>query len=303
MFRSSISFGRKGAVLNAISAIDIALWDIIGKATNQPVYKLLGGKTKDRIRVYASNLHAVDLDILAEEAADYVQRGFTAMKLRFGWGPSDGRPGMRKNIELVRTVRETVGDDIDIMGECAMGWGDIEYTIEMARRLEPYNMKWIEEPLLADDLIGYAKVTAASPIPIAAGETEFTKWGFRELLERHAVDIVQPDIYRVGGITEAQKVSALAQVYNAPVIPHGVGAPQLHFIMANDNCPLAEYAPLSRRELEAMGLTEEDRSGWGYLRGEPLAKDGYIELPDAPGFGVELDEEVIERITVTRKKL
>src|SRR6516225_5232114 len=154
MFRSSINYGRKGVAVEAISAIDIALWDLMGKAVGQPVYNLLGGKTRECIRVYASRLYARDdLELLAREAAAFRAKGFTALKQRLGFGPADGPEGMRKNLELIRTVREAVGPDVDLMADAYMGW-DVPYAIRMIRMLEDAGMdlRWVEEPVIPDDI-------------------------------------------------------------------------------------------------------------------------------------------------------
>jgi L-rhamnonate dehydratase len=151
MYRKTIAFGRKGIGMVAISAVDIALWDVLGKAAQQPVYRLLGGRTKARIPVYASRLYSTPLDELAAEARRYKQNGYLAMKLRFGWGPADGAEGMRRNLDLVRTVREAVGDGIDIMADAYMGW-TLDYAKRMLPLLEPFNLRWLEEPVIPDDI-------------------------------------------------------------------------------------------------------------------------------------------------------
>src|SRR2546423_1100250 len=157
MYRKTMAFGRKGIGMAAISAIDIALWDILGKSAKQPVYRLLGGRTKPRIPVYASRLYSVALEELAAEAKRYKQDGYKAMKLRFGWGPTDGAEGMQRNVALVRTVREAVGDGIDVMADAYMGW-TLDYAKRMLPLLEPFNLRWLEEPVIPDDIHGYAEL-------------------------------------------------------------------------------------------------------------------------------------------------
>jgi len=222
MFRESINYGRKGMAIEAISAIDIALWDIMGKATGQPVYNLLGGRTRERIRAYASRLYATeDLDALAAEAQAFVDQGFTAMKQRFGYGPRDGVAGMRRNMELIKTVREVIGPDVELAADAYMGW-DVNYAIRMIHMLEDAGMQlaWVEEPVMPDDVEGYAQIAAACDTLISGGEHEFTRYGFRELIDRRAVDIVQIDVNRAGGITEARKIWAIAAAHDLPVRPH-----------------------------------------------------------------------------------
>lgn len=293
MYRSTVNIGRKGFVLEAISGIDIALWDIMGKATNQPVYNLLGGRTRERIRAYASRLYAMrDLDQLAELARGYVSAGFTAVKMRFGYGPEDGRAGMRQNEALVRTVREAIGPDVELMADAYMGW-TANYAIEMIRRLEDYDLAWVEEPLLPDDPDGYARIRASVRTPIAGGEHEFTRWGFKALIEKGAVDIAQPDVNRVGGITEARKIWALASAHHLPVVPHSGNFHNLHLIMAHLNSPLAEYFPPDVRDGDTF-FSE-------LFVGEPVAKDGYITLSERPGLGVELNPALLEEFQVHPK--
>jgi len=289
MYRSTARFGRKGAVVSAISAIDIALWDIIGKALGQPVYNLLGGRTKERIPVYASRLYALeDLDALQEEARGYVRQGFRAMKQRFGFGPKDGIRGMKRNVELVRRVREAIGDEVDLMADAYMGW-NVAYTLEMAGRLREFDLRWIEEPLMPDELDGYSRLVRESPIRISMGEHEYTRYGFKELIDRRCADILQPDTNRVGGITEARKIYALAAAADIPVVPHSNEAHNLHLITANFGSPIAEYFP----------RTDPDTGNelfWRVFRGEPVARDGFIEPSRAPGLGVEIDEEQIGQL-------
>ncbi len=229
MFRSSINYGRKGVAIEAISAVDIALWDLLGKALGQPVYNLLGGRTRDRIRVYASRLYARnDLEKLGREAAAFVAQGFTALKQRFGYGPADGAMGMRKNLELIRSVRNAVGPDIELAADAYMGW-DVPYAIRMIRTIEDagLNLHWVEEPVIPDDIDGYARIRRSVRTPISGGEHEFTRYGFRELIRREAVDILQPDVNRVGGITEARKIWAMAAAEGLRVIPARRATPQL----------------------------------------------------------------------------
>ncbi len=177
----------------------------MGKATGQPVYNLLGGRTRERIRAYASRLYATeDLDALAAEAQAFVDQGFTAMKQRFGYGPRDGVAGMRRNMELIKTVREVIGPDVELAADAYMGW-DVNYAIRMIHMLEDAGMQlaWVEEPVMPDDVEGYAQIAAACDTLISGGEHEFTRYGFRELIDRRAVDIVQIDVNRAGGITDA----------------------------------------------------------------------------------------------------
>ena len=170
MYRKTMAFGRKGIGMVAISAVDIALWDILGKSAKQPVYRLLGGRTKPKIPVYASRLYSTPLDELARESKKYKDEGYKAMKLRFGWGPTDGAEGMQKNLALVRTVREAVGDGVDIMADAYMGW-NLDYAKRMIPLLEPLNLRWLEEPVIPDDIHGLAELKKIGRIPIAERRT------------------------------------------------------------------------------------------------------------------------------------
>ena len=270
MYGKTMAFGRKGIAMVAISALDIALWDILGKAAKQPVFRLLGGKTKRRIPVYASRLYSVELSELAAQARRYKEDGYKAMKLRFGWGPADGAAGIQRNLDLVRTVRDAVGNEIDVMADAYMGW-TLDYAKRMLALLEPFHLRWLEEPVVPDDIQGYAELRSYQRIPVAGGEHEFTLYGFRELLEARAVDYIQFDTNRVGGITQARKISALAEAYSVPVIPHAGQMHNYHIVMASLNSPMAEYFPI-------VDVEVGNELFWYIFRGEPKAKDGYIEL-------------------------
>ena len=291
MYRKTMAFGRKGIGMVAISALDIALWDVLGKSAKQPVFRLLGGRTKTRIPVYASRLYATELGKLAVEAKRYKDEGYRAMKLRFGWGPADGAHGMQRNVELVRTVRESIGDDIDLMADAYMGW-NLDYAKRMLPLLEPFDLRWLEEPVIPDDVQGYTQLKSYSRIPIAGGEHEFTLYGFRDLLEARAVDYIQFDTNRVGGITQARKIAALAEAYSVPVIPHAGQMHNYHVVMASLNSPMAEYFP--RVDVEVG-----NELFWYIFRGEPSAKGGSIDLDDnVPGLGLTIDEAGLEQFEV-----
>jgi L-rhamnonate dehydratase len=288
MYRKTIAFGRKGIGMAAISAVDIGLWDILGKSAKQPVYRLLGGRTKSRIPVYASRLYSSPLDQLAAEANRYKQEGYKAMKLRFGWGPIDGAAGMRKNVDLVQTVRETVGDDIDVMADAYMGW-TLDYAKRMLPLLEPFNLRWLEEPVIPDDVGGYAELRRRSSIPIAGGEHEFSLYGFRDLIDAKAVDYIQFDTNRVGGISQARKIAALAEAHSIPVIPHAGQMHNYHVVMASLNSPVAEYFPV-------VDVEVGNELFWYIFKGEPKAKDGFIDLDESiPGLGLTIDEEALSQ--------
>ena len=284
MYRKTMAFGRKGIGMVAISAVDIALWDLLGKSAKQPVFRLIGGRTKQRIPVYASRLYATELDDLAAEAHNYKDQGFKAMKLRFGWGPVDGAAGMQRNIDLVRTVREAVGDGIDVMADAYMGW-TLDYAKRMLPLLEPFHLRWLEEPVIPDDIHGYAELKSYGGIPIAGGEHEFTLAGFRDLLATRALDYIQFDTNRVGGITQARKIAALAEAHGVPVIPHAGQMHNYHVVMASFNSPMAEYFPI-------VDVEVGNELFWYLFAGEPKATDGNIDLSDdVPGLGLTIQDD------------
>ena len=295
MYRATIPFGRKGAAIEAISAVDIALWDIAGKETGKPVYELLGGPVKDEVPCYASNLHPVDHDKLAREAVDYVEAGFDAMKTRFQYGPEAGRKGMEANEEVIATVRDAVGDEIEIAADAYMGWS-VRYAKKMARRLEKYDLAWLEEPVIPDDIDGYAEIRESTSVPISGGEHEFTRWGHRDLLEAGAVDVLQPDVHRVGGISEMKKIADVAETYDVPMIPHVGTNPTLHVIAASTNAPMAEYFPIPSW-YEPPEERESTYSDAIYAN-PPQADDGAIPLPDRPGVGAEFNYEALDHFEV-----
>ncbi|HTF43430.1 MAG TPA: L-rhamnonate dehydratase [Terriglobales bacterium] len=291
MYRKTIPFGRKGIGMVAISAVDIALWDLLGKSARQPVYRLLGGRTKPRIPVYASRLYSVNLSELAAEAGRYKEQGYRAMKLRFGWGPADGAAGMQRNLALLRTVREAVGDGIDVMADAYMGW-TLDYAKRMLPLLEPFQLRWLEEPVIPDDIHGYAELKSSGRIPIAGGEHEFTLYGFRELLEARALDYIQFDTNRVGGITQARKIAALAEAHSVPVIPHAGQMHNYHLVMASLNSPMAEYFPV-------VDVEVGNELFWYLFQGEPRAQNGYVQLDDnTPGLGLTINEPGLEQFEV-----
>ena len=292
MYRRTMAFGRKGVAMTAISAVDIALWDLLGKSAKQPVYRLLGGRTKPRIPVYASRLYAMPLDQLRIEAQRYKDHGYKAMKLRFGWGPVDGAEGMQRNVELVRTVREVVGDGIDLMADAYMGW-TLDYAKRMLPLLEPFHLRWLEEPVIPDDTRGYKELKAYGRMPIAGGEHEFTIFGFRELLETNALDYIQFDTNRVGGISQARKISAMAEAYQIPVVPHAGQMHNYHVVMASLNSPMAEFFP-------KVDVEVGNELFWYIFDGEPVPAEGYIDLDEStPGLGLSVNEESLKRFKIT----
>ena len=281
MYRRTLPFGRKGIGMTAISAVDLAIWDAKGKILGQPVFKLLGGRTKPKLEVYASRLYSQPLDTLFTEAKSYADQGFKSIKLRFGWGPKDGLAGLRNNVDLVRTAREAVGDSVDIMADAYMGW-NVEYAKRMLRMLTPYDLRWVEEPVIADDLHGYAALKAMNLVAISGGEHEYSLAGFRQALDLKAFDIAQFDVNRVGGITAAKKIADLCEAHDVLVIPHAGQMHNYHLSMSSYAAPISEYFP-------QVPVEVGNELFWYIFDGEPVAQDGFVQLSDTePGFGLTL---------------
>ena len=284
MYRSAIH-GRKGETMMAISAVDLALWDLKGKLLNAPVYELLGGPSRDKIRAYASMLgYSLEPDRVTQRAREVVEKGYKATKWFFRHGPTEGAEGMRKNLELIQTVRKAVGPDVDIMFDAWSSW-DVPYTVRMAELAAEYRPRWFEEPVMPDMIPQYAEIRRAlRSVSISGGEHEYTRWGIKALLDAEAVDILQPDPTWAGGLTEMVRICALASVYGIPVIPHHGGIASLHLIASQPltTCPIQEWL-IQHGAREQLFLDH---------RIEPV--EGHIELPDRPGLGLALDDDVIE---------
>ena len=284
LYRSSVH-GRKGPTMMAISAIDCAIWDLKGRWANAPVYRLLGGPTRTEIPAYASMLgFSIEPDQAAQRAMDIVDEGYRAMKWFFRDGPADGREGMERNLTLVREIRDAVGDDVDIMLDCWMSW-DVPYTIKMATLLEEYEPRWLEEPVMPDKIESYAEIRRWVNVPISGGEHEYTRWGLKQLMDAQAVDVLQPDIYWCGGITETLKICAIASTYDLPVVPHGHSSNATAHLIASQPanlCPIQEY------------LLKWNTIHQWFLKTPITPQGGLIELPDTPGLGMDLDESKIE---------
>jgi len=275
---------RKGYEMMAISAVDCALWDIRGKFFGQPVYRLLGGPTRSEIPAYASMLGYSHESAKVRERAQWaVEQGFRAQKWFFRHGPSDGLEGMAKNVALIRTVREAVGPNVEIMVDCWMGW-DTTYAVRMLERIAEYNPRWLEEPVPPDRLGDLAAIRRASRVPIATGEHEYTRWGFLELLKADAVDVIQADPDWCGGVSELVKICALASAYGKQVIPHGHSihaAAQVIAAQSPATCPLAEF------------LLVHQPAKQHFFKTPLFPKNGMISLPNEPGLGMTLDEAKI----------
>lgn len=291
MYRSTVAYGRKGAVMAAISAVDIALWDIKGKAAGMPVFMLLGGRTKAAIPAYYSRLYTRDLKKLQAEAAEYRAAGFKAMKLRCGYPLTEGISGMKKNLAMVQAVREAAGEETDIMLEAYMGF-DFSYARRFLHALEPFHLRWVEELLIPDEIHLTAKLRSLTEIPLSGGEHEFTRFGFQDLVKAQALDIFQFDTNRVGGFTEARKICTLAADHGIEVIPHGGQMHNLQVVMSTFAAPMAEYFPKT-------GIEVGNELFWYIFDGEAVAKDGMLQLEDdRPGVGLTLKTTGLEHFDI-----
>jgi L-rhamnonate dehydratase len=289
MYRGLIYVGRRGIALHAISGIDIALWDIKGKALGRPVCELIGTPLRQRVRAYASRLMPDTVGEVRESVGALRDQGFTAVKL--GWGPLGADP--RHDLDLARAACETAGEEMAVLIDAGLGYGaDAKTAIGVARGLEELGVFWLEEPFEPDAYEAYAELADAVEIPIAAGEQDTTVWGFRELIERAHVDVVQPDVTRCGGITELLRIAELARERGVATVPHAwksgiIKAASLHVNAVLPEALFQEYCvadtPIN------TSLTRERL---------PLEADGCVAVPTAPGLGVELDDDVLERYRV-----
>ena len=269
--------GRRGLSTRVISGIDFALWDIRGKVAGRPLYKMLGGFT-NRVPVYVAGGYYEDgktLEDLADEMLAAVSIGANAVKMKVGGAP------INEDVERVRVVREAIGPDVQLMVDANCAYRYYE-AITLARKIEQYDIGWFEEPVNPDDYRGHKLVSESTSIPIATGENEYTRYGFRDLIESRSVAILQPDAMIMGGVTEYMKVAALAQAHDLPLAPHGLQEAHVHLVAGVPNGLTLEYYASSTDPM------------WGEMfRDELLLEDGFVRPPDRPGLGIELNAEAL----------
>jgi len=285
MYDQTLYFGRSGATIQAMAGVDIALWDIKGRALGKPVVELLGGAQRESMRVYSSNMFQFTVEATVERAKRAVDTGHTGVK--FGWEPFGRDEAM--DLRYVEAIRRAIGDDNDFMLDVGLAW-DAKTTIRRARLFEPYKLFWIEEPLHPDDYAGYGKVSRACVQHIAAGEQECSVVGFERLIDEGGIDIVQIDLTRCG-FTQAMRIAAYAQRRGRKVCNHNFTtdintAASLHFLCAIENALVMEYC------------VEPSEISRGLAKVPVTIRDGYAHLPDAPGLGVEPNEAIIEKYLV-----
>ena len=279
MYFASQYYGRKGLVVNAISGVDLALWDLLGRLRQEPVYHMLGGAVRDELQFYATGARPD----LAK------QMGFIGGKLPLHHGPAEGEDGLKKNIAALADMRSKVGDDFWLMLDCWMAL-DVNYATRLATRAHEFGLKWIEEAISPDDYWGYAELKRNVPkgMLVTTGEHEATRWGFRMLLEMDCCDIIQPDVGWCGGVTELIKISALADAHGKLVVPHGSSVYSYHFVITRPNSPFAEFLMMHPQASEVVPMFHPQ------LLGEPVPVNGRMRASalDKPGFGVELNRDI-----------
>ncbi|MBR8510281.1 L-rhamnonate dehydratase [Burkholderia orbicola] len=277
MFHATLYYGRKGVVLNAISGVDLALWDLLAKVRREPVHQLLGGKVRDELEFYATGARPD----LAKEM------GFIGGKLPLHHGPAEGEAGLRRNLDALADMRSRVGADFWLMLDCWMSL-DVPYATRLAHEAHALGLKWIEECLPPDDYWGYAKLRRDVPrgMLVTTGEHEATRWGFRMLLEMDCCDIIQPDVGWCGGLTELMRISALADARGVLVIPHGSSVYSYHFVATRHNSPFAEFLMMAPQADRVVPMFDP------LLLDEPVPVGGRMKVPDTPGFGVRLNPDV-----------
>lgn len=278
MYHATLYYGRKGVVLNTISGVDLALWDLLAKVRREPVHALLGGPVRDELQFYATGTRPD----LAKEM------GFIGGKLPLRHGPAEGEEGLRKNIENLALMRERVGPDFWLMLDCWMSL-DLNYATRLAHAARAHGLKWIEEALPPDDYWGYAALRKQVPpgMLVTTGEHEATRWGFRLLLEQGCCDIIQPDVGWCGGLTELVKISALADAHGALVVPHGSSVYSYHFVITRHNSPFAEFLMMAPQADKVVPMFDP------LLLDEPVPVHGRMKASalDQPGFGVRLNPD------------
>lgn len=289
MWAKTYYYGRSGPVMHVMSGIDMAIWDIMGKAVGMPVHKLLGGSYVDKVRAYASALMPDTIDEVKKMTEKYVSQGYTAVK--YGWGPLGY--DVHHDIELIKTARKAAGDHVELMIDIGKRYR-LKEALYVAKALEQLNIFWLEEPLPAEDYIGYKRLTESTTMRIATGEEESGRLAFRRLINEAHVDIIQPDMSRCGGLTEAKKIATMAADANILCVPHAfktgiLVAASIQFIAAIQHAPFLEFSVTEsaiRKELLVKPF---------------MQKDGFVEVSQTPGLGIELNPEVISKYGVAIK--
>jgi len=296
MFHRTYKLGVMGAQPEAISGIDIALWDILGKVSGLPIWQLLGGKRKDTVRMYSSIGEGARAEVKEQvaRAVTSVQQGYTALKMRMDWSSRSVDVNPKKDWDIVSSVRREVGDKIDLQYDANNGFS-VSTAIRVGRRFQDeLNVIHYEEPIAQNNYSGYAEVCAALDMAVAAGEHEYTRWQFRDLIEIAKVDILQPDLVKCAGLSEALHIATLAQTHNKFLVPHQTQPTightvNLHYIASVDNSSRAQeynYGPEKAEQL------------WRLFKQNYAPKNGYCAVPDGPGLGLEMDEAAMRAMVL-----
>ena len=284
LYRSN-RHARRGAYLMAISAVDNTLWDLRGRYFKTPVYRLLGGPTRNSVEAYVSTLgYSLEPDKAQRRTVELRDMGFRYQKWFLAYGPGDGPEGLRKNVEIVRVLREAAGENVELMFDVYSGW-DLPYTLAWAKQVEKYRPRWIEEMTQAEKIDSFARLSKGTSIPVASGEHIQGRWEVYEYLKEGAISVVQCDPEWCGGISELVKICTLASLFDVPVIPHGHSIHAALHVIASQSpavCPLAEYLYLKMQSYHH------------FEKHPPVVKNAHLALPDNPGFGIELDEAKVE---------
>ena len=284
LYRSN-RHARRGFYLMAISAVDNTLWDLRGRYFKTPVYRLLGGPTRTTVEAYASCLgYSLEPEKAQARAAQVKSEGFRYQKWFLAYGPGDGPEGMRKNVDLVRLLREAVGEDVELMFDVYSGW-DLSYALEWAKQVERYRPRWIEEATQAEKIDSFAQLRKGTSIPVASGEHIQGRWEVYDYLKDGALSVVQCDPEWCGGTSELVKICGVASLFDVPVIPHGHSLHAALHVIASQSpavCPLAEYLILKMQ------------SYYHFEKNPPVLTRAHFALPDTPGYGIELDDAKVE---------
>ncbi len=284
LYRSN-RLSRRGLFLMAISAVDNTLWDLRGRYFKTPVYRLLGGPSRASVEAYGSCLgYSLEPEKVQARAAEVKSQGFRYQKWFLAYGPGDGPEGMRKNVDLVRLLREAVGEDTELMFDVYSGW-DQSYTLAWAKQVERYRPRWIEEATQAEKIDSFAQLRKGTSIPIASGEHIQGRWEVYDYLKEGALNVVQCDPEWCGGTSELIKICAVASLFDVPVIPHGHSLHAALHVIASQSpavCPLAEYLILKMK------------SYYHFEKNPPVLTRAHFSLPESPGYGIELDDAKVE---------
>jgi L-alanine-DL-glutamate epimerase-like enolase superfamily enzyme len=278
MWRAVHGIGSSGATMLAIAAVDIALWDVLGKVRGLPLFRLLGGHS-DRSPIYGSGINLYyTMDELLEQMKGFLELKVHGVKIKVG------RPDVGEDLERLRAVRDLIGPSMPLMVDANQGW-TVGEAINRARAMDEFSLFWLEEPILADDHIGYETLARSVNIPLAAGETHYTRYQFADLMHRRAISFVQADVHRCGGVTEWMKIAKMAEAYNLPMAPHGPDEVHTHLVCAVPNGHIIEHV-------------RGDAGGLGWVANPLKSVDGYFAPHDAPGHGIQLNKELLDRCKV-----